>query len=33
MIQGLLAEAGMPSVLKRSFGFDAPDFLSAGRVM
>jgi Putative prokaryotic signal transducing protein len=30
MLQGLLAEAGIPSVLKRSFGFDNPDFLAAG---
>jgi hypothetical protein len=30
MIQGLLSEAGIPSVLKRSGGFDNPDFLAAG---
>jgi hypothetical protein len=30
MFQGLLTEAGIPSVLKRSGGFDNPDFLSAG---
>src|SRR6185369_14280027 len=30
MLQGLLAEAGIPSVLKRSFGFDNPDFLASG---
>lgn len=30
MLQGLLAEAGIPSVLKRSFGFDNPDFLAGG---
>jgi len=30
MLQGLLAEAGIPSVLKRSFGFDNPDFLTSG---
>ena len=30
MLQGLLLEAGIPSVLKRSGGFDNPDFLSAG---
>jgi hypothetical protein len=30
MLQGLLAEAAIPSVLKRSFGFDNPDFLSSG---
>jgi len=30
MLQGLLAEAGIPSVLKRSLGFDNPDFLPSG---
>lgn len=30
LLQGLLAEAGIPSVLKRSLGFDNPDFLSSG---
>src|SRR5258707_1916821 len=30
MIQGLLLEAGIPSALKRSGGFDNPDFLAAG---
>ena len=30
MLQGLLSEAGLPSVLKRSGGFDNPDFLAAG---
>ena len=30
MIQGLLAEAGIPSVLKRARGFDEPEFLAAG---
>jgi hypothetical protein len=30
LIQGLLSEAGVPSVLKRSGGFDNPDFLAAG---
>lgn len=30
MIQGLLLESGIPSVLKRSGGFDAPEFLAAG---
>jgi hypothetical protein len=30
MIQGLLAEADIPSILKRSRGFDAPEFLAAG---
>lgn len=30
MIQGLLSEAGIPSVLKRARGFDAPEFMAAG---
>jgi hypothetical protein len=30
MIQGLLGEAGIASVLKRARGFDAPEFLAAG---
>jgi hypothetical protein len=30
MIQGLLGEGGIPSVLKRARGFDAPEFLTAG---
>jgi hypothetical protein len=30
MLQGLLLNAGVPSILKRSFGFDNPDFLAAG---
>ena len=30
MLQGLLSEAGIPSVLKRSIGFDNPDFLPSG---
>jgi hypothetical protein len=30
MIQGLLGESGIPSVLKRARGFDAPEFLTAG---
>lgn len=30
MLQGLLSEAGIPSILKRSGGFDNPDFLAAG---
>jgi hypothetical protein len=30
LLQGLLREAGIPSVLKRSRGFDAPEFLAAG---
>ena len=29
-IQGLLLEEGVPSMLKRSAGFDVPDFLAAG---
>jgi hypothetical protein len=29
-IQGLLLEEGVPSILKRSRGFDVPDFLAAG---
>jgi len=29
-IQGLLLEEGVPSVLRRSRGFDVPDFLAAG---
>jgi hypothetical protein len=29
-IQALLREAGIPSVLRRSAGFDVPDFLAAG---
>ncbi|MBV9003181.1 MAG: hypothetical protein JOZ98_02520 [Solirubrobacterales bacterium] len=29
-IQGLLLEEGVPSVLRRSPGFDVPDFLAAG---
>jgi hypothetical protein len=29
-IQGLLLEEGIPSMLKRSAGFDVPDFLAAG---
>lgn len=29
-IQGLLLEEGIPSVLRRSRGFDVPDFLAAG---
>jgi hypothetical protein len=29
-IQGLLLEEGVPSILKRSAGFDVPDFLAAG---
>jgi len=30
MIQGLLLEEGVPSVLRRTAGFDVPDFLAAG---
>jgi len=30
MIQGLLSEHGIPSMLKRAPGFDVPDFLPAG---
>lgn len=30
MIQGILLEEGIPSVLRRSRGFDVPDFLAAG---
>lgn len=30
LIQGLLMEHGIPSVLRRSRGFDVPDFLAAG---
>ncbi len=30
MLQGLLLEEDIPSVLKRSRGFDAPEFLAAG---
>jgi Putative prokaryotic signal transducing protein len=30
MIQGLLLESGIPSVLKRARGFDAPEFMAAG---
>ncbi len=30
MIQGLLSEGGVPSVLKRARGFDAPEFMAAG---
>ena len=28
--QGLLLEAGVPSLVRRSGGFDVPDFLAAG---
>jgi hypothetical protein len=30
MIQGILLEEGVPSILRRSPGFDVPDFLAAG---
>ncbi len=30
MIQGLLGEAGIPSILQRSSGFDVPEFLASG---
>jgi Putative prokaryotic signal transducing protein len=30
MIQGLLSEHGIPSMLKRAPGWDVPDFLAAG---
>jgi hypothetical protein len=30
MIQGLLLESSIPSVLKRARGFDAPEFMAAG---
>ena len=30
LIQGLLLEEGVPSMLRRSAGFDVPDFLAAG---
>jgi hypothetical protein len=30
LIQGLLLEEGVPSMLKRSAGFDVPDMLAAG---
>ena len=30
MIQGLLLEEGIPSVLRRTAGFDVPDYLAAG---
>ena len=29
-VQGLLLEEGVPSMLRRSAGFDVPDFLAAG---
>jgi hypothetical protein len=30
LIQGMLLEHGIPSMQKRSMGFDVPDFLAAG---
>jgi hypothetical protein len=30
LIQGMLLEEGVPSVLRRSAGFDVPDFLAGG---
>jgi hypothetical protein len=30
LFQGLLIEEGVPSILRRSAGFDVPDFLAAG---
>lgn len=30
LIQGILLEEGIPSLLRRSGGFDVPDFLAAG---
>jgi hypothetical protein len=30
LIQGMLLEEGIPSVLRRARGFDVPDFLAAG---
>ena len=30
MLQGMLLEEGIPSMLRRSGGFDVPDFLAAG---
>jgi hypothetical protein len=30
LIQGLLLEEGVPSIVRRSAGFDVPDFLAAG---
>jgi hypothetical protein len=31
LIQGLLRAEGVPSMLRRTPGFDVPDFLAAGR--
>jgi Putative prokaryotic signal transducing protein len=30
MLQGFLGEAGIPSVLKRTIGFDTPEFFASG---
>jgi hypothetical protein len=30
LMDGVLKEAGIPSLIQRAPGFDAPDFLSAG---
>lgn len=30
MIQGMLLEEGIPSMTRRSMGFDVPDFMAAG---
>jgi hypothetical protein len=30
MLRGILSEAGIPSVLKRTRGFDTPEFLASG---
>ena len=30
LIQGLLLEGGIPSIVRRTAGFDVPDFLAAG---
>ena len=30
LVQGMLLEEGIPSMLRRSRGFDVPDFLAAG---
>ena len=30
LMEGLLKNAGIPSLIQRAHGFDAPDFLSAG---
>jgi hypothetical protein len=30
LMDGVLKDAGIPSLIKRASGFDAPDFLAAG---